>query len=51
LADQSINVNNIAVNNIAPGMILTPMNQSALDHPEAWKQQVQHIPLKRAGEP
>lgn len=32
-------------------MILTPMNQSALDDPEAWKQQVQHIPLKRAGEP
>ncbi|MBD2080391.1 glucose 1-dehydrogenase [Leptolyngbya sp. FACHB-17] len=46
LADQPINVNNIA-----PGMILTPMNQSALDDPEAWKQQVQHIPLKRAGEP
>ncbi|MBW4443730.1 MAG: SDR family oxidoreductase [Plectolyngbya sp. WJT66-NPBG17] len=46
LAGQPINVNNIA-----PGMILTPMNQSALDDPETWKQQVQHIPLKRAGEP
>jgi glucose 1-dehydrogenase len=46
LADQKINVNNIA-----PGMILTPMNQQALDDPNAWKQQVQHIPMKRAGEP
>lgn len=46
LADKQINVNNIA-----PGMILTAMNQSALDDPNAWKQQVQHIPLKRAGEP
>ncbi len=46
LADSKINVNNIA-----PGMILTPMNQQALDDPNAWKHQVQHIPMKRAGEP
>jgi glucose 1-dehydrogenase len=42
---------NINVNNIAPGMILTPMNQPAVDDPEVLKQQVQSIPMKRAGEP
>ena len=42
---------NINVNNIAPGMILTPMNQSALDDPQVLKQQVQSIPMKRAGQP
>lgn len=42
---------NINVNNIAPGMILTPMNQSAVDDPEVRKEQVQSIPMKRAGEP
>jgi len=46
LADKQINVNNIA-----PGMVMTPMNQSSLDDPETWKQQVQSIPLKRAAEP
>lgn len=42
---------NINVNNIAPGMILTPMNQKALDDPEHRKRQVENIPMKRAGEP
>lgn len=42
---------NINVNNIAPGMILTPMNQSALNDPEVLKKQVQSIPMKRAGQP
>lgn len=46
LAEKGININNIA-----PGMVLTPFNQSALDDPEVWKQQVQSIPLKRAAEP
>jgi glucose 1-dehydrogenase len=46
LADKGINVNNIA-----PGMVLTPMNQSSLDDPNVWKQQVESIPLKRAAEP
>jgi glucose 1-dehydrogenase len=46
LADKKINVNNIA-----PGMVMTPMNQSSLDDPDTWKQQVQSIPLKRAAEP
>lgn len=41
----------INVNNIAPGMILTPMNQRAIDDKELRKEQVQNIPLKRAGEP
>lgn len=42
---------NINVNNIAPGMILTTMNQSALDDPEVLKKQVQSIPMKRAAQP
>lgn len=41
----------INVNNIAPGMILTPFNQKAIDDPKYLEQQVQSIPLKRAGEP
>jgi glucose 1-dehydrogenase len=43
--------NNITVNNIAPGMVLTPMNQEAMDDPKARMEQVQSIPVKRAGEP
>ena len=41
----------INVNNIAPGMVLTPMNQSAIDDPRLREQQVQSIPWKRAAEP
>ena len=39
------------VNNLAPGMVLTPMNQEAIDDPEKLKEQVQSIPVKRAAEP
>lgn len=46
LAEEGINVNNIA-----PGMILTPMNQDAVDDKETREEQVQHIPMKRAGKP
>lgn len=46
LADSEINVNNIA-----PGMILTPMNQKALDDKAVREKQVQNIPAKRAGKP
>ena len=46
LAEEGINVNNIA-----PGMILTPMNQEAIDDEETRKEQVAHIPMKRAGKP
>lgn len=46
VADKGINVNNIA-----PGMVLTPFNQSAKDDPEVWQKQVQSIPMKRAAEP
>ncbi len=42
---------NINVNNIAPGMVLTPMNQQAIDDPEMRKKQVQSIPMKRAAQP
>jgi len=41
----------INVNNIAPGMILTPFNQKAIDDPKYLEEQVQSIPWKRAGEP
>lgn len=46
LAEHGINVNNLA-----PGMILTPMNQEAIDNPKVRKEQVASIPMKRAGEP
>lgn len=46
LAEERINVNNIA-----PGMILTPMNKEAMKDDETRKEQVQHIPMKRAGKP
>ena len=42
---------NINVNNIAPGMVLTPMNQPAIDDPKVLEEQVQSIPMKRAAEP
>lgn len=41
----------ITVNNLAPGMILTPMNQEALEDPAKRREQTQHIPWKRAGRP
>jgi glucose 1-dehydrogenase len=41
----------INVNNIGPGMVLTPMNQEALDDPKTREEQVQSIPFKRAAEP
>lgn len=41
----------INVNNIGPGMVLTPFNQEAVDDPKVRAQQVQSIPLKRAAEP
>jgi len=39
----------INVNNIAPGMILTPMNQDAMDDIKKLKKAEKHIPLGRAG--
>lgn len=41
----------ITVNNIAPGMVLTPFNQAAVDDPETREKQTQSIPMKRAAEP
>jgi NAD(P)-dependent dehydrogenase (short-subunit alcohol dehydrogenase family) len=41
----------ITVNNIAPGMVLTPFNQQAIDDPNVRERQVQSIPMKRAAEP
>ncbi len=39
----------IAVNGVAPGMILTPMNQSALDDPAELRRKEAAIPWGRAG--
>jgi glucose 1-dehydrogenase len=41
----------ITVNNIAPGAIATPINQSVLDDPEALKNAITEIPLGRFGKP
>jgi glucose 1-dehydrogenase len=41
----------ITVNNLAPGMILTPMNQEALRDPAKREEQTRAIPWKRAGRP
>jgi glucose 1-dehydrogenase len=41
----------INVNNIAPGMILTPMNQKAVDDEETRKKAEKNIPMGRAGQP
>jgi len=41
----------INVNNLGPGMVLTPFNQPAIDDPELLHEQVQSIPFKRAAQP
>ncbi|KIO79014.1 short-chain dehydrogenase [Pedobacter lusitanus] len=41
----------INVNNIAPGMILTAMNQKAVDDPKVRERAEENIPLLRAGKP
>jgi glucose 1-dehydrogenase len=41
----------ITVNNIAPGMVLTPFNQPAVDDPKTRAQQTASIPMKRAATP
>jgi glucose 1-dehydrogenase len=41
----------INVNNLAPGMVLTPFNQAAIDDPDLLDEQVQSIPWKRAAQP
>jgi glucose 1-dehydrogenase len=46
LAEHGINVNSLA-----PGMVLTPFNQAAIDDPKVLEEQVQTIPLKRAAQP
>lgn len=42
---------NINVNSLAPGMVLTPFNQPAIDDPKLLEEQVQSIPMKRAAQP
>ncbi|MEP6695647.1 MAG: glucose 1-dehydrogenase [Pseudonocardiales bacterium] len=41
----------VNVNSLAPGMVLTPFNQAAIDDPVLLHKQVQSIPWKRAAEP
>lgn len=46
LAEDGINVNNLA-----PGMVLTPINQKAIDDPKLRQKMEQSIPMKRAAQP
>ena len=39
----------VAVNGIAPGMILTPMNEEAIDNPDILREREKAIPWGRAG--
>ena len=41
----------ICVNNIAPGMVLTPFNPEALADAKVREDQTASIPMKRAAEP
>ena len=41
----------ITVNNLAPGMVLTPMNQEAIDDSKVREEQTASIPMKRAAQP
>jgi glucose 1-dehydrogenase len=41
----------INVNNLAPGMVLTPINQKAIDDPQLRHKMEQTIPMKRAAQP
>jgi len=41
----------VNVNGLAPGMVLTPFNQAAIDDPKVLEEQVQSIPWKRAAQP
>lgn len=41
----------ITVNNIAPGMVLTPFNQEAIDNPKVREERTARIPMKRAAQP
>lgn len=41
----------IRVNDVAPGMVLTPMNQEAKDDAKKLKEKEAKIPIKRAGQP
>ena len=43
--------NNVRVNSVAPGMILTPMNERASDDPLYRKTLTANIPMGRAGQP
>lgn len=41
----------LTVNNVAPGMILTPINEKVMDDPERLKQVESIIPFHRGGTP
>ncbi len=41
----------IRINNIAPGMIVTPMTANRVEDPQKLKDASEHIPLRRPGEP
>lgn len=41
----------ISVNNLAPGIVLTPMNQQLLDDPQARAEAERKILMRRAAQP
>jgi glucose 1-dehydrogenase len=48
---EDVTEDGININNLAPGMVLTPFNQEANHNEEVRKKQVQSIPMKRAAQP
>lgn len=46
-----VSEDNINVNNLAPGMILTPFNPEAIEDEDTREEQTESIPMKRAGKP
>lgn len=46
-----LSAHNIRVNNVAPGAIKTPINDSLLDNPKQMENLLKNIPMKRMGKP
>jgi glucose 1-dehydrogenase len=46
-----LSAQNIRVNNVAPGAIKTPINDSLVDNPQQMENLLKNIPMKRMGKP
>jgi glucose 1-dehydrogenase len=46
-----LSAHNIRVNNVAPGAIKTPINDSLVDNPKQMENLLKNIPMKRMGKP